>query len=110
MAQLGGFAGQGLAEGILGTAGLVERAAGTLAQAAVPAISGTAMAAPTAAAAGAAAAAPRGVTAAAGAGGGTVTLEIQSGGSKMDDLLLEMLRKAVRVKGGGNVQLALGSG
>ncbi|GAA4626600.1 hypothetical protein GCM10023196_035500 [Actinoallomurus vinaceus] len=60
------------------------------------------------AAAGAAAGAPRGVTAAAGGGGGTVVLEVRSGGSKVDDLLVELLRKAVRVHGGGNVQLALG--
>jgi TP901 family phage tail tape measure protein len=35
-------------------------------------------------------------------------LEIHSSGSAVDDMLLEILRKAVRVKGGGNVQLALG--
>jgi hypothetical protein len=42
-------------------------------------------------------------------GGATVVqLELSSSGSKVDDLLLEILRKAVRVKGGGNVQVALG--
>lgn len=48
----------------------------------------------------------------AGAGaGGTVVLEVRSGGSKLDDLLVEVLRKAVRVRGGrgpNSVQLALG--
>ena len=37
---------------------------------------------------------------------GTV-LEIRSGGSKLDDLFLELLRKAVRVRG-GDVQLVIG--
>jgi Prophage tail length tape measure protein len=41
--------------------------------------------------------------------GGPVILEIRSGGSRMDDLLVELLRNAVRVRG-GNVQLALGNG
>lgn len=36
MMRLGGFAGQGLAQGLLGTTGLVERAAGMLAGAAMP--------------------------------------------------------------------------
>lgn len=40
-------------------------------------------------------------------GGGRVVLEIHSGGSRLDDLLVEIIRKAIRVKG-GNVQLALG--
>jgi hypothetical protein len=39
--------------------------------------------------------------------GGVVKLEINSGGSKLDDLLVELLRKAVRTRG-GNVQLVLG--
>lgn len=42
-----------------------------------------------------------------GSGGGVAVIEIKSGGSKLDDLLVEMLRKAVRVRG-GNVQLVLG--
>lgn len=42
----------------------------------------------------------------AGSGGRTV-LEIRSDGSKLADLLLEILRKAIRVRG-GNVQLVLG--
>ncbi len=44
-------------------------------------------------------------------GGGTTTvvLEINSAGSAMDNLLVELLRKAVRVRG-GNVQLVLGTG
>lgn len=41
-------------------------------------------------------------------GGGTV-IEIRSGGSKLDDLLVELLRGAIR-KQGGNVQAALGTG
>lgn len=44
-----------------------------------------------------------------GGGGGatTVVLEINSGGSALDDLLVQILQNAVRVRG-GNVQLALG--
>ncbi|MDT0377224.1 hypothetical protein RM572_00340 [Streptomyces sp. DSM 42041] len=41
--------------------------------------------------------------------GGTAVLEIRSGGSRMDDLLLELLRRAIRVRG-GNVQVVLGGG
>lgn len=44
----------------------------------------------------------------AGGGGGTTVLEIRSSGSRIDDLILEILRRAVRVKG-GNVQLVVGS-
>lgn len=40
-------------------------------------------------------------------GGMPVILEIRSGGSKTDELLIELLRKAIRVRG-GNVQAALG--
>lgn len=48
------------------------------------------------------------------AGGGrapapTVVLEIKSGGSKVDDLLVELLRKAVRNRG-GDAQAVLGYG
>ncbi|WP_367138841.1 MULTISPECIES: phage tail tape measure protein [Streptomyces] len=49
----------------------------------------------------------RALAAAAGGGGGTVVLEINSGGSRMDDLLVELLRGAIRVRG-GNVQAVLG--
>lgn len=42
-----------------------------------------------------------------GAGGGRTVLEIRSGGSKLDDLLVELLRKAVRTRG-GDVQIVLG--
>ncbi|MCI0688797.1 MAG: hypothetical protein L0Y54_16400, partial [Sporichthyaceae bacterium] len=47
----------------------------------------------------------------AGAGSGvpTAVLEIRSGGSALDEWLLEILRKVIRVKG-GNVQLVLGAG
>jgi phage-related protein len=50
---------------------------------------------------------PTGSTRAPG-GGGTVVLEIRSGGSKMDELLVEIIRRSVRVLGGGDVQVALG--
>lgn len=42
-------------------------------------------------------------------GGGSMVLEIRSGGSRMDDLLVELLRNAVRTRG-GNVQTVLGKG
>lgn len=41
-------------------------------------------------------------------GAGRVVLEIHSGGSRLDDLLVEVLSKAVRVRG-GNVQVVLGT-
>lgn len=41
-------------------------------------------------------------------GGGPTVLEIRSSGSRVDDLILEILREAIRVKG-GDVQLVLGS-
>lgn len=44
-----------------------------------------------------------------GGGGGPIVLEIKSSGSRLDDLLVELLRKAVRVRG-GDVQLVLGRG
>lgn len=40
-------------------------------------------------------------------GAGPIILEIHSGGTALDDLLVEILRKAVRVRG-GDVQIALG--
>ena len=44
-----------------------------------------------------------------GAGAPTpVVLEIRSSGRRADDLLVELIRDAVRVRGGGNVQAALG--
>lgn len=42
-----------------------------------------------------------------GAGGGRVVLEVRSGGSRLDDLLVELLRKAIRIQG-GDVQAVLG--
>jgi regulator of replication initiation timing len=45
--------------------------------------------------------------AAAGGGAARVQLEISSGGARTDDLLLEILRNAIRVRG-GNVQTVLG--
>ncbi|MFE0378334.1 phage tail protein [Streptomyces inhibens] len=43
------------------------------------------------------------------AGGGAVVLELHSGGARLDDLLIEIIRKAVRVRG-GDVQFVLGRG
>ncbi len=65
------------------------------------------------AAAGMAGAAIGGAAGAAGPGGGQapggpVVLEIHSGGSRLDDLLVEVLRKSIRSKG-GNVQVVLGT-
>ncbi|WP_307962250.1 hypothetical protein [Salinispora arenicola] len=40
-------------------------------------------------------------------GGGVVTLVIDSAGARLDDLLVEVLRLAIGVRG-GNVQLVLG--
>lgn len=51
----------------------------------------------------------RSALAASGGGGGHIVLEINSAGSRLDDLLVEILRRAVRVRG-GNVQIALGKG
>lgn len=44
---------------------------------------------------------------AAGQGGGRTVLEVRSGGSRLDDLLVEILAKSVQNRG-GNVQLVLG--
>lgn len=41
-------------------------------------------------------------------GGNRIVLELRSSGSRTDDLLVELMRKAIRVKG-GNVQVVLGS-
>lgn len=43
------------------------------------------------------------------AGSGPVVLEIRSSGSDVDNFLVERLRNAVRVDGGGDVQVLLGS-
>jgi phage-related protein len=43
----------------------------------------------------------------AGAAGQTVVLEVRSGGSRLDDVLIEVLARAVSARG-GNVQVALG--
>jgi phage-related minor tail protein len=40
--------------------------------------------------------------------GGRMVLEIRSGGSRLDDALVEILRRSVRTAAGGNVQVALG--
>ncbi|MGH2690626.1 MAG: hypothetical protein ACRDKW_17730, partial [Actinomycetota bacterium] len=44
----------------------------------------------------------------AGRSGGAVVLELRSSGNRLDDLLVEVLRRSIRVKG-GNVQVVLGS-
>lgn len=44
----------------------------------------------------------------AGSGGGVVVLEVRSSGNRVDDLLVEILRNAVRIRG-GNAQLVLGT-
>lgn len=52
---------------------------------------------------------PRGMRSAAfGGGGGPMSLEINSGGSRLDDLLVEVLARAIRVRG-GDVQTVLGA-
>jgi hypothetical protein len=48
-------------------------------------------------------------TAMGGGGPASVVLDIRSGGSELDDLLVKLLRKAIRLRG-GNVQAALGTG
>jgi phage-related minor tail protein len=50
------------------------------------------------------------MSAVSGGGGGAVTLVLESGGSKLDDLLLEVLQRSIRNKHGGDVQVALGAG
>lgn len=47
--------------------------------------------------------------AARGGGGGPVVLELNSSGAAVDDLLLTILRRAIRVRG-GNVQIVMGRG
>jgi len=42
-----------------------------------------------------------------GGGGGRTVIELRSSGSRVDDMLVELLRNAIRVRG-GNVQLVLG--
>ncbi|MGH4009413.1 MAG: hypothetical protein ACRDTH_14890 [Pseudonocardiaceae bacterium] len=80
--EIGRWIPKGLALGITGNLGEVRGAAAALTDA-------TAMGAiPT----------PRGVRA--GAGAGVPVLEIRSGGSRLDELLVEVLRKAIRAQGG----------
>jgi hypothetical protein len=50
---------------------------------------------------------PTGSSRAPGGGAGAIVLELRSGGSKLDDLLVEIIRRAVRVAG-GDVQVVLG--
>jgi hypothetical protein len=42
-------------------------------------------------------------------GGGATVIEIHSGGSRLDDLLVEILSRAIRTNHNGNVQAALGT-
>lgn len=105
MARLGGFAGQGLAVGMESTVGMVQRAAGALASAAVPAMRG--VSAGTVIPAGSVAASAAGQrpgARGAGAGGLRVTLDVNGG----DAQFRKMVQKWVRVQGGGDVQVALG--
>ena len=51
---------------------------------------------------------PGGVRGTPGSPGAPVVLEIRSGGSQLDNVIVEIIRHAVRIRGGGNVQLALG--
>lgn len=44
-----------------------------------------------------------------GGGGERVVIEVRSGGSRLDDLLVEVLRRSIRGRG-GNVQVVLGQG
>ncbi|MGA5435484.1 hypothetical protein ACPCIZ_12920 [Streptomyces cellulosae] len=53
--------------------------------------------------------APANVERPAGGGQGGLVLEIRSGGSRLDDLIVEIIRKSIRTKGGGNVQAYLGA-
>jgi phage-related protein len=96
---------QGLAAGITGGLPMLRSTLGRVTDAiALP--GGAAPAAPGAAAV----AAPRGVAASAGTGGGAVTLEVRSSGRAVDDFLAELIRRYVRVQGGGDVQVAFGRG
>lgn len=103
-AELGKFAGMGLAQGLLGTAGLVRHAAGTLASAAVPNVPAVNLAGP--AGMSADASAPRGVSAAAAGGGLKVTAVLDVRNAR--DEFGRAIKKMVRVDGGGDVQVALG--
>jgi len=106
-AELGRFTGMGLAQGMEGTAGLVRRAARTLASAAVPNIPAMNLAGPAGLAASAAAvSAPRGVAAAATGGGMKVTAVIDVQNAK--DEFGRAIKKMVRTDGGGDVQVAFG--
>jgi hypothetical protein len=54
---------------------------------------------------------PAGTTRGMGGGGGPVLVQLEvvgGGGSEFESFMLEMMRRFVRVKGGGNVQTALG--
>ena len=44
-----------------------------------------------------------------GGGGGSIVLELNSSGSGIDDWLVEILRRSIRVRG-GNAQVVLGQG
>jgi SLT domain-containing protein len=43
-----------------------------------------------------------------GTSGGHIVLEFRSGGGQFSDLLVEVIRREVKIRGGGNVQLAFG--
>lgn len=53
---------------------------------------------------------PEALSASGAGSGGTVTLEFAGGGSDLEQLLFQIIRRTVRVRGGGNVQAAFGRG
>ena len=44
-----------------------------------------------------------------GGGAGKITLEVRTGGSSADEFLATMIKKYVKVRGGGSVERAFGS-
>ncbi|MBA9003659.1 hypothetical protein [Thermomonospora cellulosilytica] len=92
---------QGLALGMENNAGLVSSAATTLAETAAGA--GVPIAAATTTAGGRA-----GAAAVPGGGAGPVEVRVTLDARGADQEMLKLLRKVIRVQGGGNVQLALG--
>lgn len=92
--ELGSFTGQGFAGGIVSTIGSVESASDRMAGAAIPSTGSRAVG-------------PQyGASAAASHGNGGVKVVFD--GTGIDGDLLKMLRKMVRVEGGGSVQTAFG--
>ncbi|MFI6700322.1 phage tail tape measure protein [Streptomyces sp. NPDC050509] len=92
--QVGRFVPLGVAAGMADTQGVLDRAMTAMVQAPPPAAAGPGRTV-----------APAPLPAS--SSGGRTVLEIRSGGSRVDDFLVELLRKAVRDRG-GNVQLVIG--